>query len=105
MYENLIITTENGIRTILVNRPSQLNALNKNTISELNQLLIDSDADASVGVIIISGQGEKAFIAGADIKEFADFSISEGGTLSRTGHVSLFNLKTQNSDFQKYPLD
>lgn len=92
MYENLIITTENGIRTILVNRPSQLNALNKNTISELNQLLIDSDADASVGVIIISGQGEKAFIAGADIKEFADFSISEGGTLSRTGHVSLFNL-------------
>lgn len=92
MYENLIITTENGIRTILVNRPLQLNALNKNTISELNQILIGSDADASVGVIIISGQGEKAFVAGADIKEFADFSISEGGTLSKTGHVSLFNL-------------
>lgn len=92
MYENLIITTENGIRTILVNRPSQLNALNKNTISELNQILIDSDADASVGVIIISGQGEKAFIAGADIKEFADFSISEGGTLAKTGQSSLFNL-------------
>ncbi len=92
MYENVLINTENGIRIITINRPTQLNALNKKTISELSQALSDSDQDASVGLIIITGEGEKSFVAGADIKEFADFSISEGGTLAKTGQSSLFNL-------------
>ena len=76
MYENVLINTENGIRIITINRPTQLNALNKKTISELSQALSDSDQDTSVGLIIITGEGEKSFVAGADIKEFADFSIS-----------------------------
>ena len=92
MYENVLIKTENGIRIITINRPTQLNALNKKTISELSQALSDSDQDTSVGLIIITGEGEKSFVAGADIKEFADFSISEGGTLAKTGQSSLFNL-------------
>ena len=92
MYENVLIKTENGIRIITINRPAQLNALNKNTISELSQALLEADKEESVGLIIITGEGEKSFVAGADIKEFADFSISEGGTLAKTGQSSLFNL-------------
>ena len=92
MYENVLIKTENGIRIITINRPTQLNALNKKTISELSLAISDADKDDLVGLIIITGEGEKSFVAGADIKEFADFSISEGGTLAKTGQSSLFNL-------------
>ena len=92
MYENVLINTENGIRIISINRPEQLNALNKKTISELSLAISDADKDDSVGLIVITGEGEKSFVAGADIKEFADFSISEGGSLAKTGQSSLFNL-------------
>ena len=92
MYENVLIKTENGIRIISINRPEQLNALNKKTISELSLAISDADKDDSVGLIVITGEGEKSFVAGADIKEFADFSISEGGSLAKTGQSSLFNL-------------
>ncbi len=92
MYENVLIKTENGIRIISINRPDQLNALNKKTIAELSHAVSDADKDDLVGLIIITGEGEKSFVAGADIKEFADFSISEGGSLAKTGQSSLFNL-------------
>ena len=75
MYENVLIKTENGIRIISINRPDQLNALNKKTIAELSHAVSDADKDDLVGLIIITGEGEKSFVAGADIKEFADFSI------------------------------
>ena len=91
MYQNLLVQTTEKVTTITINRPGQLNALNKETISELHSAFDAADKDSEVGVIIITGSGEKAFVAGADIKEFADFTISQGGELAATGQQTLFS--------------
>lgn len=76
---------------ITINRPAQLNALNKETIEELHRALSAGDEDSGTGVIILTGSGEKSFVAGADIKEFADFSIAQGGELALNGQKTLFS--------------
>ena len=88
-YSNLLIEDADGIRTITINRPQQLNALNRETIAELDRALTDAEKDRSVRVLLITGNGPKAFVAGADIKEFADFSVEEGKLLSAEGHKIL----------------
>ena len=89
-------TEQNGhILTITINRPKQLNALNKETIAELSDALGKGDKDPSVGAMILTGEGEKAFVAGADIKEFADFSVEKGKELSAEGHKRLFSFVEQ----------
>lgn len=89
-------TEQNGhILTITINRPNQLNALNKETIEDLARALAGGDTDASVGAMILTGEGEKAFVAGADIKEFADFSVELGKQLSAEGHKRLFTFVEQ----------
>ncbi|HMN04502.1 MAG TPA: enoyl-CoA hydratase-related protein [Flavobacteriales bacterium] len=90
-YQNLLVADADGIRTITINRPDQLNALNRDTINELDQALGEAEADEAVRVLIITGSGPKAFVAGADIKEFAHFSVEEGKALSADGHRKLFN--------------
>lgn len=90
-YQNIIIEEENAIATITINRPKKLNALNKDTIQELHEAFKDLDADKSIKAILITGSGEKAFVAGADISEFADFSIQEGGRLAAKGQEILFD--------------
>lgn len=90
-YENLIVGSDQGIMTITINRPSQLNALNSATIHELNKALALADVNPDIRVIILTGSGEKAFVAGADIKEFADFSVEQGRLLSALGHKLLFD--------------
>jgi len=89
---NIIIQNNDSVRTITINRPKQLNALNSQTISELSDALKSADEDNSVKVILLTGSGEKAFVAGADIKEFASFSVEEGKKLSKEGHDKLFDL-------------
>ena len=91
-YQNILIKKNESVQIITINRPKQLNALNKQTINELNTAILKAEKDASVRVIVITGAGEKAFIAGADIKEFASFSKEEGRKLSKEGHKKLFNL-------------
>lgn len=91
MYNNLLVENKGQIALITINRPKQLNALNKETISELHEALKAADADNGVGVIILTGSGEKSFVAGADIKEFADFSIAQGGELAMNGQKTLFS--------------
>lgn len=97
-FENIIVSTENGIGQITINRPSKLNALNVATIQELHNAFENLDTDANTNVIIITGEGEKAFVAGADISEFAHFSVEEGAQLAQQGQELLFdfveNLKT-----------
>lgn len=88
---NLLITDTNGIRTITIDRPEQLNALDRATIAELDQALTAAEADRTVRVVIITGSGEKAFVAGADIKEFAHFSVEEGRGLAADGQRKLFD--------------
>ncbi len=74
-FENIIVTAENGIGQITINRPSKLNALNRATIQELHEAFENLESNSDVRVIIITGEGEKAFVAGADISEFASFTI------------------------------
>ncbi|WP_420603332.1 enoyl-CoA hydratase/isomerase family protein [Flagellimonas sp.] len=90
-YENIYIEEENNIATITINRPKKLNALNKRTISELHTAFKELDEDKEIKVIIITGSGEKAFVAGADISEFAHFSIEEGWQLAAEGQKLLFD--------------
>jgi enoyl-CoA hydratase len=97
-YENLLITIEDYIATIVINRPTKLNALNIATINDLNKALKVLSKNKEVRVIVLTGSGEKAFVAGADISEFAHFTIEEGTELASQGQELLFdfieNLKT-----------
>lgn len=90
-YKNLISKTQNGITTITIDRPSKLNALNRETIEELHEAFKDADTSPKTKVIIVTGSGEKAFVAGADISEFADFSVEDGGKLAAKGQELLFD--------------
>jgi len=90
-YTNLLIQDDGPIRVLTINRPDQLNALNRATIDELDRALTEAEADKNVRVLIITGSGAKAFVAGADIKEFAHFSVEEGKALSADGHKKLFS--------------
>ena len=90
-YTNIILEENNGIATITINRPNKLNALNKETINELHEAFKEADLDKDTKVIIVTGSGEKAFVAGADISEFADYSIEEGKMLAARGQDLLFN--------------
>lgn len=91
MSESTIIAEANGyVLTITISRPSQLNALNKETIQALHDTLKMANGDPQIGVVIITGSGEKAFVAGADIKEFADFSSVQGQELAAKGQELLF---------------
>ena len=90
-FENLLITNENSCGIITINRPKKLNALNIDTINELHTAFKNLDEDTTVKTIIITGSGEKAFVAGADISEFAHFSVEEGEDLARNGQTTLFD--------------
>lgn len=90
-YENILVDFHNGISTLTINRPSKLNALNKGTIQELHDALDSANKDGKTKVIIITGSGEKAFVAGADISEFAHFDIKNGGELAAKGQKLLFD--------------
>lgn len=91
MYQNILTEEKGGIQLITINRPKQLNALNKDTIAELHEALKAADANRDIRVIILTGSGDKSFVAGADIKEFADFSIAQGGELAQRGQETLFS--------------
>lgn len=91
-YENILSKQDEQVLTITINRPKQLNALNKKTINELSEEFKRAEEDASIRVIILTGSGEKAFVAGADIKEFADFNVGQGKALSQEGQDKLFTL-------------
>jgi len=90
-YENVLVKTKDGIGVITINRPKKLNALNTDTIQELHNAFKVLDKDKKVKVIILTGKGDKAFVAGADISEFANFSVQEGKKLAAKGQELLFD--------------
>lgn len=90
-FENILVDQKNGLATITINRPKKLNALNRNTIEELHDALKAIEEDADVKVVVLTGSGEKAFVAGADISEFAHFSVEDGGRLAAKGQEMLFD--------------
>ncbi len=91
-YKNLVLEVADQQAVLTINRPQQLNALNRETIEELNHAFKELEKTPEVRVIILTGSGEKAFVAGADIKEFADFNVQEGTELAARGHEILFDL-------------
>lgn len=90
-FNTLLVHLENDISIITIDRPKKLNALNKETISELHHAIKEADANKNVRAIILTGNGEKAFVAGADISEFADFDVQQAAQLSREGQMLLFD--------------
>ena len=90
-YENILINHEDRTTIITINRPQSLNALNAKTIMELSNALDEISKDTNCRVAIITGSGEKSFVAGADIKEFSDFGTSAAEELARNGQNILFN--------------
>lgn len=90
--ECITLTKNEGIAVLTINRPNQLNALNKQTLGEISAAFEGMRDDAETKVVILTGSGEKAFVAGADIKEFAHFNGAEGEELAKKGHMTVFNL-------------
>ena len=84
-YQNILSEAKEGVAYITINRPKQLNALNSETIEELNDAILKADRDAAVKCMILTGADTKAFVAGADIKEFIHFSEEEGANLAPGG--------------------
>jgi enoyl-CoA hydratase len=89
--EFILSEIKNGVLVITINRPDKLNALNRQTIEELHDTLVDAENQSDIHAVIITGAGKKAFVAGADISEFANFSIEQGKLLSANGHFKIFN--------------
>src|SRR5215813_4032613 len=90
-YENILYDKKDGIATITFNRPKVLNALNRRTVEELQSALVDARDDAGVRVVILTGAGGKAFVAGADIGELAEQTPVGGKEFSLFGQ-SVFHL-------------
>ena len=90
-YEHLVIHIEDGIATVTINRPDKLNALNADVISDLDDWFTNAADDSSVRGVLLTGAGDKSFVAGADISEFSGLSAQEGMKLSARGH-GVFNL-------------
>ena len=91
MFDNLLLDQQNFVATVTINRPESLNALNAKTIQELSSVFDMLNADTNIRAVILTGSGEKSFVAGADIKEFSNFSQSEAENLARTGQNTLFD--------------
>ena len=91
IFENILVQKAAALAQITINRPKKLNALNKATIDELHKAFDALESDLNIKAIILTGSGEKAFVAGADISEFAHFTSEEGATLAREGQETLFN--------------
>ncbi|MAZ26719.1 MAG: enoyl-CoA hydratase [Cytophagaceae bacterium] len=91
-FENITYSILDETAYITIDRPKKLNALNKQTIEELSHAFAKADQNESIKAIILTGSGEKAFVAGADISEFAGFSPQEGAELAQQGQEKLFDL-------------
>lgn len=90
-FQNLKIETADRIALVTLNRPEALNALNRDLLSELSTFFDQAASDDNIRVVILTGSGEKSFVAGADIKEFSHFSQKEGEALSAEGQQQVFD--------------
>ena len=84
-YENLLLERDGAVAVVTINRPAKMNALNAPTIAELGQVMATLRADASVRAIVLTGAGEKAYVAGADISELAVQSPAQGKAHATAG--------------------
>lgn len=92
-FKNLVTKKSEGIGWITINRPDKLNAMNVETIEELKTAFRDFEQDAEVKAVILTGAGEKAFVAGADISEFAGLDAALGTQYSRQGQALTLSIE------------
>src|SRR6266487_5901031 len=91
MYKTLLAAVENGIFIITINRPDKLNALNKEVINELSAAVDEVYKSSEIKSAIITGAGQKSFVAGADISEFLQLDSAQGEELARRGQQMVFD--------------
>ncbi|RZA01338.1 MAG: enoyl-CoA hydratase [Sphingobacteriaceae bacterium] len=92
-YTTLLLNTENNICTITINRPDKLNALNKDVFNDLDKAVDEINNDSNVKAAIITGAGPKAFVAGADITEFAALTKDQAMDLAKRGQDVFFKIE------------
>ena len=92
-YTTLIYEVQEGLATVTFNRPKALNALNAELLSEFSAVLDTVAEDEDIRVLILTGQGDKAFVAGADITELATFNALQGKNFSENGHATIKKLQ------------
>jgi enoyl-CoA hydratase len=92
-YHNLLIDIEEGIATVKINRPKALNALNSETLAEIKDAVTELEARDDVNVLIITGEGDKAFVAGADIAEMRHMNPAEARVFSQLGHDTMAKIE------------
>ncbi len=92
-YENVILEIQNSVAILKINRPKALNALNSATLDDLSAATAEVACNDSVRVMIVTGEGNKAFAAGADIQEMQPMNPMEGVTFSRKGHLAISMLE------------
>ena len=92
-YEMILYDVEGGVATITINRPKAMNALSPQVVREIAQALAEIKADDSVGAVILTGAGDKAFVAGADIAAMSKMTPLEGRAFSREGQEVLFSME------------
>lgn len=93
MYQTLLILLENGILTVVINRVEKLNALNQEVLTELNKVLDEIEKNPEVRSVIITGAGSKAFVAGADISEFAGLNKEQAMALAKRGQETFARIE------------
>jgi enoyl-CoA hydratase len=93
-YENLLVATDGAIATVTINRPKALNALNSKTITELLELSTELEMDPGIRCVILTGAGDKAFVAGADIAEMADMRPREARHFAELGGALMTAFET-----------
>ena len=91
MYTTLLTELDKGTLVITINRPDKMNALNKDVIADLGKVMDEVYNNAEIKTAIITGTGEKAFVAGADISEFISLGAAEGAALAQAGQHGVFN--------------
>ena len=92
-YKNIIFQVQEGIATITFNRPEILNALSAEALKEFSRALDKINADEDIRALILTGAGEKSFVAGVDIREFPTFNALKAKSFSETGHILMNKLK------------
>ena len=86
-YENLLVEKKDRIGRITINRPKKLNALNIETVVELSRAFAEMKGDGEVGVVVLTGAGEKSFAAGADISELQQLDMLAGKEFAERGQA------------------
>ena len=90
-YQEIISELKENILYVTINRPQKLNALNAAVLTELADVVSYATTHDEVRCVLLTGSGEKAFVAGADISEFQNYNLEQGKELSKKGHELVFN--------------